>query len=283
MKRKYLVLVMLFFFSACSGQINNQKIEDSKSTAIISPIPFVKSTNTPFPSTPTPQATSTPLLLNTLCMPIDKFDLNDLKAITTQPFKMPRLGFEDGHVGIDFSFYRYKGIIGIEGLPIDAVLTGQVISVLSNQYPYGNALIIETPIDKIPQDWLIQLQPPALSPTVTPNSKLNCPIVNSDKNLSLDPTNRSLYVLYAHMKQSSSLKIGDQVECGQQIGLVGNSGDSTDPHLHLETRIGPSGAIFQNMEHYDNRATNEEMHNYCIWRVTNLFELFDPMKLLNIK
>ena len=45
---------------------------------------------------------------------------------------------------------------------------------------------------------------------------------------------RDYYILYAHM-QSDSIQVheGDQVTKGQVLGMVGNSGNSSAPHLHL--------------------------------------------------
>lgn len=44
--------------------------------------------------------------------------------------------------------------------------------------------------------------------------------------------------VYAHMQRSSSpLEVGDRVEAGDFIGLVGNTGTSTGSHLHFEIRI----------------------------------------------
>jgi hypothetical protein len=34
------------------------------------------------------------------------------------------------------------------------------------------------------------------------------------------------------------------------------------------------------MAHYDNTAQIEEMGNYCLWRVSNVFQLVDPLRLL---
>lgn len=44
--------------------------------------------------------------------------------------------------------------------------------------------------------------------------------------------------VYAHMESGSSpLDVGDRVEVGDFVGLVGNTGISTGPHLHFEVRI----------------------------------------------
>jgi len=43
------------------------------------------------------------------------------------------------------------------------------------------------------------------------------------------------YSLYAHLNSiTSSLNVGNTVTLGQQIGVKGNTGSSTGPHLHLE-------------------------------------------------
>ncbi len=44
--------------------------------------------------------------------------------------------------------------------------------------------------------------------------------------------------LYAHLSEFK-VAVGDMVECGQMIGLSGNSGFSTGPHLHFGLRINP--------------------------------------------
>jgi Peptidase family M23 len=48
------------------------------------------------------------------------------------------------------------------------------------------------------------------------------------------------YVLYGHMQPGSvRVRVGDQVEPGDELGLLGNTGNSTIPHLHFGLLDGP--------------------------------------------
>lgn len=50
-----------------------------------------------------------------------------------------------------------------------------------------------------------------------------------------------IYVLYAHLRQGSvTVVAGDRVHRGQVIGAVGNTGNTSAPHLHLHVMDGPS-------------------------------------------
>ena len=49
------------------------------------------------------------------------------------------------------------------------------------------------------------------------------------------------YAFYAHLQPGSlRVKLGDRVRQGQVVGLVGNSGNSTEPHLHFHLSDGNS-------------------------------------------
>ena len=49
------------------------------------------------------------------------------------------------------------------------------------------------------------------------------------------------YVLYAHMRPGTvAVKAGDTVKAGDILGHVGNTGSSTEPHLHMHIDDQPS-------------------------------------------
>lgn len=49
------------------------------------------------------------------------------------------------------------------------------------------------------------------------------------------------FAFYAHLKPGSlRVKVGDRVRRGQVVGLLGNSGNSTEPHLHFHISDGPA-------------------------------------------
>jgi murein DD-endopeptidase MepM/ murein hydrolase activator NlpD len=48
---------------------------------------------------------------------------------------------------------------------------------------------------------------------------------------------QQLFTVYAHMSQVD-VTIGQHVETGEMLGLVGATGNTTGPHLHFEVRLG---------------------------------------------
>ncbi len=58
----------------------------------------------------------------------------------------------------------------------------------------------------------------------------------------LRPTGGDAHVLLAHLRRGSlQVAPGDRVGFGQPLGACGNSGNSTEPHVHLQAMDGPDG------------------------------------------
>ena len=52
------------------------------------------------------------------------------------------------------------------------------------------------------------------------------------------------FSLLAHLKAGSvAVKVGQKVRAGEKIGLIGNSGASTEPHLHYQLMDGPDWKV----------------------------------------
>lgn len=223
-----------------------------------------------------PTATPTPVFH--VCSPLEGITLEELKQpdLLKNPFQQPRPGMDDGHHGADFAYWTRGERKTMQGLPVYSVLPGKVASVILNRIPYGNAVIVETPLQDLPLTWLEALQLPSPEPTVQPAASLICP---ADQANYATGSRRSLYLLYAHLDQPSALAAGQSIGCGDTIGAVGTTGKSVNYHLHLESRVGPAGMVFPSMAFYDTAATQAEMSAYCTWRVSGLLQMFDPLKL----
>ncbi len=219
-----------------------------------------------------------PTATTSVCSPLMDIPLSQLQDMIVNPFAPPPYGSDNPHQGVDFGELFGTQRIAIPGRQVNAVLSGRVAALISDRFPYGNAVIVETRIGDLPAGATAGLPTPA--PTPQRKAALTCPeqhptpIVDSDQ--------QSLYLLYAHMQEAPELRVGDKLTCGQKIGIIGSSGNALNPHLHIEARLGPSNASFAGMAHYESRATPEEMSAYCLWRISGYFQLVDPLIVLSL-
>lgn len=252
----------------------------STSMALISPT--LKPTATPYPTlTPTPFGAATQTvsaLTGIMASPLQGVAASDLFNVISQPFIMPPAGEDSGHHGVDFAYWDFKDVGAIEGTPILSVFPGKVSSAYTKiRNPYGYMVMVETPLSNLPQEIIDAIKLPEASSTpANPSNRLTCPTGFADW---WDPNTKSLYVLYGHLGNIPTVKLGQTVKMGDMLGVVGNSGASSSPHLHFEMRIGPANATFASMGHYETTTTDQERHNYCSWRISGQFEIFDPMVL----
>lgn len=187
------------------------------------------------------------------CSPLEIHPLEELPEIIGDAYDPPRPGREERHHGIDFAYYHYEDRDSMLGEPVQSVMSGVVAGVMDGQYPYGNMVIIETDRESFPISLKERIEIPA---------------------------GQSLYILYAHLDQVPVVTPGERVIACQALGVVGMSGNTDIPHLHIEFRLGPSGSVFESMRFYDTRASQEEMDTYVLWRTSGTFQHFDPMLLL---
>jgi murein DD-endopeptidase MepM/ murein hydrolase activator NlpD len=252
------------------------------STSMVLISPTLKPTATPYPTlTPTPFGAATQTvsaLTGIMASPLQGVAASDLFNVISQPFIMPPAGEDSGHHGVDFAYWDFKDVGAIEGTPILSVFPGKVSSAYTKiRNPYGYMVMIETPLSNLPQEIIDAIKLPEASSTpANPSNRLTCPTGFADW---WDPNTKSLYVLYGHLGNIPTVKLGQTVKMGDMLGVVGNSGASSSPHLHFEMRIGPANATFASMGHYETTTTDQERHNYCSWRISGQFEIFDPMVL----
>ena len=210
---------------------------------------IVKLAITPSPEAPT--QTASPAVQ--ICSPLAEHRLNELAAIISDPYHPPPMGKDDRHQGVDFSYYRQAGRATIEGEGVQSVLAGRVAAAIQDSFPFGNLVIVETAKDDLPDDLLQALKP---------------------------AQGQSLYVLYAHLEAPPLVQPGDPIQACQALGAVGKSGNAGVAHLHLETRFGPADRVFSGMAYYTPQASQQERDNYVLWRMSGVFQHFDPMVLL---
>ncbi len=277
-RMKKLIPMLILLLAACSPASTVQPTRIDTATALIAPTLTPAFTATASGS-PTATLMPTPVPL-TVCSPLAGMDLQALMAALVNPYDPPEIGSERVHQGVDFAEIDPINHNALEGLVIQAVLPGMVRMVTHDRQPYGNAIIIETPLDALSQlpepEWAI----PTALPALLNLSTLTCPMGKETVTYATEA--RSLYLLYAHMQAPSGLAVGEEVTSCQQIGQVGMTGYALNPHVHIEVRVGPSSAVFPEMSHYAVSASEAEMANYCLWRVSGLFQFIDPLIILNL-
>ncbi|MBG0788131.1 MAG: M23 family metallopeptidase [Anaerolineaceae bacterium] len=273
--RKTIFMVLIIILSACRPVGVTSTVLPATATA--APTQTAQPTPSPSPTTLPPASTPTEEPF-AICCPLEDEAIDSLPLIVVNTLVEPYAwGTDFGHPGVDFAYYQRGDRESIEGIEIYAIMAGQAALILDDLYPYGYTIVIETPLAELPEDLQQSLMAAYEPVPENLDYQYNCPNVPT-------PTltgEYSLYHLYAHQQVRPAFEVGEEIACGQLLGTVGNSGWSSNPHLHLETRLGPSGLEITTMAHYETTATEEQLSNYCLWRSSGYYQIVDPFEILN--
>jgi murein DD-endopeptidase MepM/ murein hydrolase activator NlpD len=137
------------------------------------------------------------------------------------------LPFDDGvfiaqRFAIDF--LRAQGVSSFEGDPSEN----------ESYFLYGADVLAVTP-------GTIVATGDGMAENVPTDPLPDADVATATGNYVVEEIDAGHFALYAHL-QPGSLRVqpGDEVARGDVLGLVGNSGNSSEPHLHFHVMSGPS-------------------------------------------
>jgi hypothetical protein len=137
----------------------------------------------------------------------------------------------DGHVAIGQRF-------AIDYLQVDSMGSSRHGDALknANYYAYGTELLAVA-------DGIIAATKDSIPENVPGANSRAVPITleTVGGNYVAIDVGQGRYALYAHVQPHSlRVKVGDRVKRGQVVALLGNSGNSTEPHVHFQIADGPT-------------------------------------------
>ena len=202
--------------SATSSIPTDTQVSQNLSTLTASPEPIISPTPSPLPATPefsiSPEKARTikawrPPVYSVPWVPSPQDHFYFTNPIAAFDIDSAFSTYSYGDVFFDHVVHTGIDIPGDIGTPILAAGDGKVIYSGQGVYrggqnifddPYGKAIVIEH---------------------------------------SFKYQGEALFTLYAHLDEIL-VKVGESIQSGQKIGLMGKTGKTTGPHLHFEVRVG---------------------------------------------
>jgi hypothetical protein len=99
-----------------------------------------------------------------VCSPLEGIPLANLPELVSNPYAPPPPGSDDPHHGVDLALLDPTTRLALAGHPVQAALPGIVAGAIRERFPYGNAVLVETPLEELPAAWQEVLAPAHASP-----------------------------------------------------------------------------------------------------------------------
>ncbi len=95
---------------------------------------------------------------------------------------------------------------------------------------------------------------------------------------------KGIITLYAHMKEGSmSVKVGEEIKDGQQIGEVGNSGNSFGSHAHVEAIFNEDGSKKFTGKQFKASGDRKNSHVFSLENVNDLQDVMTGKEKPTVK
>jgi hypothetical protein len=108
----------------------------------------------------------------------------------------------------------------------------------SDYYSYGQPVLAAAAGRVITAVGDVDENMPSYSPRRNPEHYVNPVKIPMLGNHVILRHTENAYTIYAHLQPSLKVSVNQQVDAGQILGTIGNSGESTEPHLHFHLADG---------------------------------------------
>lgn len=143
---------------------------------------------------------------------------------------MPFGGRVNGSERFAIDFQR----VNMAAKPLVDLQAGRIVTFKGDPTKKESYLAWDSPVLSVADGTVVKvvsdatdIAPGALPPDV--------PLAEATGNRVIVDIGNGVYALFAHLRQGSpTVKVGDKVTKGQVIGRLGNSGNTSEPHLHFQ-------------------------------------------------
>lgn len=124
--------------------------------------------------------------------------------------------------------------VDMNAKPLVDLQAGRVVTYRGDPTKNESYLAWDSPVQSVSDGTVVKVVSDA--PDIAPGSlPANVAIGDATGNRVIIDIGNGVFALFAHLKQGSpTIKAGDKVTRGQVIGRLGNSGNTTEPHLHFQ-------------------------------------------------